>query len=109
MLRQIGAVTAPTLNDVSTDWSYASLQKHLAVELDEQNRLDTEAMLQRASVLGKFKQCDDLKQGTPKGLNIPGAIALVGRCKFENGVGNVSIIYVPVDGKLKIVTLIVRP
>ena len=106
--RELGGIAIQLLNDVSIDWSYASLQKYTGKYL-EPNRIKIEGMLHSSSILGRFKACKDSKIGAPKDLEIPGAKALIGNCDFENGIGNVSIIFINVEGNFRAVALIIKP
>lgn len=84
------ALSFSLLKDVSSDWSYLSLKKHIDPESFAAGKEAYIEMLKKASYLGKAEACHDLKLAniqdveSLKNLEIEGKV-LVGGCSFENG------------------------
>lgn len=92
------ALSFSLLKDVSSDWSYLSLKKHIDPERFEAEGHNYIEMLKKASHLGDFKACNDLKLTDIKNvkgfedLEIDGK-ALLGGCSFENGEAQILHIF----------------
>jgi len=105
----IGAI-GPTLRDISKTWSIETLKAKIAPEYFEDNKESYIEMLKKASILGRFGGCKNLSTGEFKNLEQPkNSVAIVGKCKYENGTAFIESLILVKDKKAKILMLIIRP
>ena len=99
----------PLLNEISSDWRIGTLKKNIDPMGYDGNKGLYKKMLHKSSHLGAFDKCEGMSVGTPKDLNIEGAKAVVGDCKFRNGTANVAVIFLEFEGELRVMSVIVKP
>lgn len=103
------AMAVPMLNEVSRDWEVFTLKKHIAKVGFKGQSMTYMKILRKSSHLGSFDVCEDMQMGSPTGLSIDGAVAIVGRCKFDNGKANIQIVFADIEGSKQIVAFLIKP
>jgi hypothetical protein len=100
-------LSTSALSVISSDWSPNSAKKVINPIGYRASSATYEAMLSRDSYLGKFKSCTDMNYGKPDNLDVKGATALLGTCDFEHGSAKVMIVFLQLDGKMQIMSLLI--
>ncbi len=102
------SLAVPFLNDLSENWSYLEIEKHMhPVGYGGSGDLYKE-MAQKSVGLGDFQKCPGQSLGEPEGLDLPSAKALVGTCDFENGTASVMIVFLVIENELNIVGFVIK-
>lgn len=107
-IKPFAELSIHALNDISSEWSIASLKRNIDPLGIDGNEDVYQKLLDRVSSLGKFKICEGLQFGEIEKLDVEGAKAISGKCEFENGPAKVTLVFMKFKGKLKIMSFLVN-
>jgi hypothetical protein len=104
----MGKAALPIINQITDGYKFKILKKHMDPSMLEGNEELYREMLQKASILGKLKDCEGFQFG--KSTEFEGVYVLVAEtCPFENGNGGIKMLLMPEGKGFSVLQFIVKP